>query len=80
MILLLHAEVGNIRLIVDLDQHICVALAKKPLGYVVGSAENRTLIGQMLILTVVEEAKDRHHSQFVRLIEYPREARQVVRP
>ena len=45
MVVLPDTQIGDIRLIIDLDQNIRVALADQPVGYGVASAENGAFVG-----------------------------------
>ena len=67
----------NVAFIVDLDQHIPVALIENPSNRVIDSAQDSRLILQAVSLPEIENSQQDYHPQFVCPIQDTRQAGQI---
>ena len=60
----------DVRLVVDLDEHVPPSAGEQPLGGLIGRMEHRDLITEVLVLTKIEVAEDHRHPLRIRGVEH----------
>jgi len=71
---------SHVALVVDLDQHIAVAVLQHPADGLIHTAQDRLLVLESLVLAEVKQAQDDHHAELVGAVENLLQPAHVFRP